>query len=92
VPEPALLPRDGRRQPLPARRQAPRGPRLLQPAARLGYATALLPLSCRVPSNAPRKIDWSVSLLAQEPFSAAVAGQLSISPIDSACVLADGGE
>jgi hypothetical protein len=45
-----------------------------------------------VPSNAPRKIDWSVSLLAQEPFSAAVAGQLSISPIDSACVLADGGE
>jgi hypothetical protein len=34
LPEPALLPGHGRRQPLPARRQAPRGPRLLQPPPR----------------------------------------------------------
>jgi hypothetical protein len=34
LPEPAVLPGDDCRQPLPARRQAPRGPRLLQPAPR----------------------------------------------------------
>ena len=34
LPEQALLPADGRRQPLPARRQAPRGPRILQPNSR----------------------------------------------------------
>jgi hypothetical protein len=34
LPEPAVLPGDGCRQPLTARRQAPRGPRLLQPAPR----------------------------------------------------------
>ena len=47
MPEQALLPADGRRQPLPARRQAPRGARILQPAPR--YRPILI--RCSPPSN-----------------------------------------